>query len=80
MTDEREQAIYDLMLLYPDFKCTCDDSIRETKIHQAKGHYHHCMLWLVAHAIERSFMYSDGYRLVNGRMVLDSQQRKREKP
>ena len=67
---KREQSIYELMLLYPDFRCTCDEVIRETEIHQAKGHYHSCMLWLVAHAIERSFMYSDGYRLVNGKMTL----------
>ena len=69
MTDKREQAVYELMLLYTDFRCTCDEVVRETEIYQAKGHYHHCMLWLVSHAIERSFMYSDGYRLVNGKMV-----------
>jgi hypothetical protein len=47
-----EQAIYKTILLDERFTCTCDESYREDKISQAKGHYHHCMLYQVSRAIE----------------------------
>ncbi len=50
-----EQDIWEILLLDPDLRCTCDEVIRETDIYQAKGHYHHCMLWQVARAVEISF-------------------------
>lgn len=51
------QILYEIMLLNPRFHCTCDEVVRETEIFQAQGHYHHCMLWQVAHAIELSYRY-----------------------
>jgi hypothetical protein len=50
-----EQDIWDILLLDPDLQCTCDEVIRETDIYQAKGHYHHCMLYQVAHTVENCF-------------------------
>lgn len=50
-----QQDIWEILLLEPDLRCTCDEVIRETEIYQAQGHYHHCMLWQVARAVEISF-------------------------
>lgn len=50
-----QQDIWEILLLEPDLRCTCDEVIREKEIHRAKGHYHHCMLWQVARAVEISF-------------------------
>ncbi len=69
MADKDAQAIYELCLKDDRLRCTCDESYREEKHFQASGHYHHCMLYQVARAIELSLMYRDGYRLVNGKMV-----------
>lgn len=52
-----EQAIYETMLLDERFTCTCDESYREEKISQAKGHYHHCMLYQVSRAIELTLKF-----------------------
>lgn len=64
------QAIYEMLLKDDRLRCTCDEFVRETSFYQAQGHYHHCMLWQVARAIEISLMYRDGFRLVNGKLVL----------
>ncbi len=59
-----EQDIWDILLLDPDLRCTCDEVIRETDIYQAKGHYHHCMLYQVAHTVEicfRIWVKRDGF-------------------
>ena len=50
-----QQDIWEILLLDSNLRCTCDDAERDTEIFQAKGHYHHCMLWQVARAIEISF-------------------------
>ena len=50
-----KQDIWEILLLDPDLRCTCDEVIREKEIYQAQGHYHHCMLWQVARAVEVSF-------------------------
>ena len=63
---EKAQEIYKVLLLDNRLNCTCDDYERETEFHHAYSHYHHCMLWQVAHAIERSIMYCEGYRVING--------------
>jgi hypothetical protein len=60
----KEQEIWEILLLYPDLRCTCDEVIREDTIFQAKGHYHHCMLWIVAHAIKVSLRVSNGDKFV----------------
>jgi hypothetical protein len=49
------QDIWKILLLDTDLRCTCDEVIREPEFHQAQGHYHHCMLWQVAKAVEVSF-------------------------
>ena len=51
-----EQKIYTLLLEDDHLRCTCDELIREDSYFQAKGHYHHCMLWQVARAIEISLL------------------------
>lgn len=53
--DDGEQEVYELMLKDDRLQCTCDESVREESYYQAKGHYHHCMLWQTARAIELSF-------------------------
>jgi hypothetical protein len=58
------QDIWEILLLDPKLRCTCDDVIRETEIHQAQGHYHHCMLWQVARAIEISLRIMHGDKFV----------------
>ena len=60
----KEQEAYEIMCLYPQLRCTCDEGIREQSINQAKGHYHHCMLWIVAHAIEVSLRLGQGDKFV----------------
>jgi uncharacterized protein YycO len=63
------QAIYEILLKDDWLRCTCDESYREDSYHQAQGHYHHCMLWQVARAIEISLKYRDGFRLVDGKII-----------
>lgn len=46
------QDVWEILLLDSDLRCTCDEVIREQEFHQAQGHYHHCMLWQVARAVE----------------------------
>jgi hypothetical protein len=58
------QDIWEILLLDPNLRCTCDEVIREEEIHQAKGHYHHCMLWQVAHAVEISLRILHGDKFV----------------
>lgn len=70
MTKEEAQAIWEICLKDSQLRCTCDEVIREEEFHQARGHYHHCMLWQVTRAIELSLMYRDGYRLVNHKMIV----------
>jgi hypothetical protein len=60
----QEQEIWEILLLYPGLRCTCDEAIKEKEIFQVYGHYHHCMLWLVAHAIEVSLRISQGNKFV----------------
>ena len=57
------QDIWEILLLDPNLRCTCDEVIREKEVHQAQGHYHHCMLWQVAHAVEicLRLMRGDGF-------------------
>jgi hypothetical protein len=64
-----QQQIYEILLKDDRLRCTCDDVVRETSFRQAQGHYHHCILWQVARAIEISLKYRDGYRLINGRLT-----------
>jgi len=64
------QAIYELMLKDDRLRCTCDESYREDSYFQASGHYHHCMLYQVTRAIRLSLKYSEGYRLINGKMTV----------
>jgi len=71
-----KQAIWEILLKDDRLRCTCDESYREDNYFQATGHYHHCMLYQVARAIELSLKYRDGYRLVNGRMILEAKKRK----
>lgn len=52
------QEVYTGRLQDENLKCTCDDKIRENTIYQAKGHYHYCMLFQVARAIERTIIRS----------------------
>jgi len=70
-----KQAIWEILLKDDRLRCTCDESYREDNYFQATGHYHHCMLYQVARAIELSLKYRDGYRLVNGRMILEAKKR-----
>jgi hypothetical protein len=70
---EAAQAIYEIVLKDDRLRCTCDESYREDSHFQAMGHYHHCMLYQVARAIELSLRYRDGYRLVNGKMTISSE-------
>lgn len=51
-----EQRIYTQLLKDDRLRCTCDELVREVGYFQAKGHYHHCMLWQVATAIEVSLL------------------------
>lgn len=70
MMSEECQAIYEILLEDDRLRCTCDESYREDTYFQAGGHYHYCMLYQVARAIELSLKYRDGYRVVNGKMTL----------
>lgn len=54
------QEVYTGRLQDENLKCTCDDKVRDTEIFKAKGHYHHCMLFQVARAIERTIVRSKG--------------------
>lgn len=47
-----EQKVWDKLLKDDKFKCTCDEGYREDKFDQAKGHYHHCMMYQVSRAIQ----------------------------
>ena len=76
----KAQEIYEICLKDDRLDCTCDEVVREDTHFQALGHYHHCKLYQVARAIELSLMYCDGYRLVNGRMVLNPQLKKDKIP
>lgn len=51
------QEIWEVLLKDNWLRCTCAEELREDKILQAKGHYHHCMLWQVAQAVEVSLKY-----------------------
>lgn len=55
-----EQDIWEILLLDPQLRCTCDEVLREEEIHQAKGHYHTCMLYQVAHSVEISIRIMKG--------------------
>ena len=78
------QDIWNIIVLHPDLRCTCDEAGKETEIHQARGHYHHCMLWQVARAVDvcfrilqdrDSFVFDESGK--SGRFVgLNSQQTK----
>jgi hypothetical protein len=70
----KSQAIYDICLKDTQLRCTCDEVLREGNFFQAQGHYHHCMLWQVTRAIELSLMYSEGYRLIDGKMCLSGKE------
>jgi hypothetical protein len=50
----KNQAIYEICLKDDRLRCTCDEIIREESWFQAQGHYHQCMLYQVARAIELS--------------------------
>jgi hypothetical protein len=63
------QAIYEILLKDDKLRCTCGESFREDEFFQAAGHYHQCMLWQVARAIEISLKYRDGFRLVDGKII-----------
>jgi hypothetical protein len=54
------QDIWEILLLDTQLRCTCDEVIREKEFHQAQGHYHHCMLWQVARAVEISLRIMRG--------------------
>jgi hypothetical protein len=56
------QQIYEICLKDDRLRCTCDEVIRETSFFQAAGHYHHCMLYQVAHAIELSLRYCNSQK------------------
>ena len=58
------QDIWEILLLDPQLRCTCDEVIREEEFHQAQGHYHHCMLWQVARATEITFRIMSGDKFV----------------
>ncbi len=51
------QAVWDRLLKDNYLCCTCDDYMREEKFVHALGHYHHCMLYQVARAVELSLKY-----------------------
>jgi hypothetical protein len=72
MPSKEAQAIWEIVLRDDRLRCTCDEVVREERHYQALGHYHHCMLYQVARAIELSLMFRDGFRLVNGKMVKHS--------
>jgi hypothetical protein len=61
---EKPQEIYTILLLDANLRCTCDDVIRDESITQARGHYHHCMLWQVTRAIDISLRISEGHKFV----------------
>jgi hypothetical protein len=52
-----EQAIYTALLKDESVKCTCDEVLRDNNIHQAEGHYHHCMLYQITRAIRIAQKY-----------------------
>jgi calcineurin-like phosphoesterase family protein len=69
------QAIYEILLKDDNLRCTCDEYVRKESYFQVQGHYHHCMLWQVARAIEISLKYRDGYRLVDGKIIKEKSKR-----
>ena len=57
---DKAQEIYNILLLDTQLRCTCDEVIREEFIFEARGHYHHCMLWQVARAVDISLRIMQG--------------------
>jgi hypothetical protein len=58
------QDVWEILLLDNQLRCTCDEVMREKEIFQAEGHYHHCMLWQVARAVEISIRIMHGDKFV----------------
>ena len=48
-----KEKLYQEMLKDEKLRCTCDESFREYEFHQAEGHYHQCMLYQVARALNK---------------------------
>lgn len=61
---ELQQEIWTKRLLDEQLRCTCDEVIREKKWFQAMGHYHHCMLYQVGKAIQRTIDILDDKNLI----------------
>jgi hypothetical protein len=61
-TEKIAQRIYTQLLKDDRLRCTCDQLVREDSYFQAKGHYHNCMLWQVARAIQVSLLTKEALK------------------